>query len=66
MKKIIKIGNSYAVLLPKSMVDFYEWNNKVVNVEMNSEKIMITKTDTVIRKEEKIQSIKTKKGWKKL
>lgn len=65
IKQIKKVGGSYLIVLPKNMVEFYDWNNKVVSIDINSERILITKTDIQIKPAEEIE-IKTKKGWKKV
>lgn len=65
IKQIKKVGGSYLIVLPKNMVEFYDWNNKVVSIDINSERILITKTDIQIKPAEEVE-IKTKKGWKKV
>lgn len=43
IKKISKFGNTWHVILPKDLVEFYRWENAEVGIEIDSEKIVIKK-----------------------
>lgn len=44
IRKIIKLGGTYAITLPKGLIELYKWEEgDVVIVEMNSEKLVIMK-----------------------
>jgi antitoxin component of MazEF toxin-antitoxin module len=63
-----KIGNSYYVLIPKSMAEFYDWINHPLVVDVNSENIIITKLSNVKIKKgglKEIESLKLKLSFEK-
>ena len=51
-RKIIKIGNSYGVIIPKSVLKILEWDASELSVEIKPKKRVM-----IIRKESKISKI---------
>ena len=37
-RKIIRIGNSYGVIIPKSVLKLFDWDVRELEAEINSEK----------------------------
>lgn len=43
IKKLTRIGDSWGIIIPKDLVEFYRWENTKVSVEIDSDKIVIKK-----------------------
>ena len=51
LQKIIKVGNSYAVTIPKKFIDKYQWKiGQNIHVDENEEQPLLTIADQPIEK----------------